>query len=98
MHACHLNERLDAQAAADGANNRAGMLRLARVGGELYITGLDDRLFAVLSDARRLQDGNDPVLFRSTPSVGASTRAQLERPKSWLYPTFPDKADETDRS
>ena len=47
---------------------------LAKAGGRLYIAGLDGRVVATLSNASRLQDGNDPVLFRATTRVGESTR------------------------
>ena len=40
--------------------------QLATVGGKLYLTGLDDRAFSVLSNSNRLRDGNDPVLFLAT--------------------------------
>jgi len=67
---------------------------LANVGGKLYITGLDDRLFSALSNARRLQDGNDPLLFPAQSRVGDSTRSAIGKAQMWLYPITTNKPDE----
>ena len=63
---------------------------LAKAGGKLYIAGLDGRVVATLSNASRLQDGNDPVLFRATTRVGKSTRNAIADAQAWLSRT-PDR-------
>lgn len=68
--------------------------QLATGGGKLYLTGLGDRVFSVLSNSNRLRDGDDPVLFPATAKIGESTRRAIADAQAWLYPTAPDRSEE----
>lgn len=58
---------------------------LAAAGGRLYLTGIDPGLVAPLTNATKLRDGNDPVLYTATQRLGDSTRQAVEDAKAWRY-------------
>jgi SulP family sulfate permease len=58
--------------------------RLARVGGRLYLTGLDPQLAARLRASGGLPLTGDARFFEATPVIGESTSAAVDDATTWL--------------